>query len=523
MEGLVSFLDLPARSDSLPRSRKNIYEVDTPASPVDCDALPTVPTDYQPHAELASFKQDTTKLQDPVGTVNSDVLSTIYDAAITTVDSDHESLLTSATLLSSNEFMPREQRGSLPTVPSGPLLTVDSGSKHSVKNRHDNDGVNSDGPSVNQHRPLYPLSTVGRGFGERSPQLTTRDQSGRKWITEDGQIVSEKQVRPFRLAQDALNSNERALYSVLWNSREARADPKDPNIKIVRAGYETLAKQTNMAKKTIQRLIPRLLSKNFIEISENPNFLNRTAAAYRVLAFKKVLDICAEQGRAHVAKLGHGVAFAKPCQSVPSGPPTTVGGQATATVNRESPVDRDGGPVSTMDKRPTFLESSDSKEESNNPQFTARHNVSSSLTPSSSRNDPPSTLLQGLRALLNAYNVELDSEATTRLWNECRSRMPDCTANEVLHFSKAKAGLFSSGKITSPVGFLLFAVPKCFEGPSFDEFRLEQERARRIEEEHEKRAAREMEDVQRQLQEMLNSPTSTEEDRRFALRLLSER
>ena len=518
MEGLVSFLDLPAHSDSLPRSRKNLLQVDTPVPTVYDDAQPTIPTDPQPSAENKATEQQNVAPQYPLGTVDTGPLPPVgVDSPTTLLIASSDAALSKKSVRP-GELVSREQTDRLSTIYIGLVPTVDSGStNHPIKY-----GI-ADRTSAEQRTP-YPVPTVGRGFGAKSTHPTASGQPARKWITEDGQIVSERQVRPFRLAQDALNANERALYSVLWNSREARIDPTDQNTKIVRAGYETLAKQTNMAKKTIQRLIPRLINKNFIEVNENPNFFNRTAAAYRVFTFKRVLEICAEQGRGHVAKLGHGVAFAKPYDSVPSGPLPTVYGQTTATVNRESPLTRDYGPVSTMDRTPTSLESPDSKQENNKPHLITKHKTSSFvLTSSSSQSTPPNTLVQGLRALLSAYQIELDSEATGRLWNECRNRVPDCTAIEILHFSRAKAVLFSSGKITSPVGFLLFAVPKCFEGPSFHEFRLEQEQARRVEEEQAKRAAEEMEDVQRQLREMLNSPTSTEEDREFALRLLSER
>ena len=173
-----------------------------------------------------------------------------------------------------------------------------------------------------------------------------------------------------------------------------------------------------------------------------------------------------------------------------------------------------------MDKRTTLLGTPNSNKE--NPSPDPQRHKSPQVTSSSSKDVPPITLVRGLRALILANNIELDSDAIERLWKDCKNRVPDCNVTEILHFSRAKAALFSSGKITNPVGFLLFSVPKCFEGPSFHQYRQEQEQVRRAEEENAKRAEQEMEEVQRQLKEMLNNPMSSEEDRRFAKRLLNE-
>jgi hypothetical protein len=120
-------------------------------------------------------------------------------------------------------------------------------------------------------------------------------------------------------------------------------------------------------------------------------------------------------------------------------------------------------------------------------------------------------LIEGLRQLADP----VDDEAALVLWNQCRKRVPDCTPDEILHFARSKATLFRSGKIQNPVGFLLAAVPKCFEGASFLEFRREQAaRAREAEEQ----AA----EMRREFEAILNDPNSSEEDRQFVRRMLVE-
>jgi hypothetical protein len=84
----------------------------------------------------------------------------------------------------------------------------------------------------------------------------------------------------------------------------------------------------------------------------------------------------------------------------------------------------------------------------------------------------PAELIAGLQEIVQF----VDTEAATLLWNECRLRVPDCRAEEVLYFAQGKASVCVGGRIKNPVGFLLATVPKCFEGPAFANFRREEQR-----------------------------------------------
>ena len=277
---------------------------------------------------------------------NSSVSDPLTDAAFLTdtivtdsVDSGIASNLDDSFAIQIKELDPLStvDNDSMPTVGTGdaidldlyPLGTVDSDLQASHPEEH----------TLTRSSPVKkPLTSVPSDYGFET-----------RWITEQGQIVSEKQVRPFKIAQEVLNSNERILYTVLWNHKEAKIDPHDPHTRTVRAGYDLLAKQTNLAKKTIQRLIPRLMQKDFIRLHETPDFYNRVAASYQVFSYKRVLEIAAEQGRTHVANLGHGIAFVRNCLhtrsvenpeslgTVVSAPQSTVPTQPTVSVPSPPP------------------------------------------------------------------------------------------------------------------------------------------------------------------------------------------
>jgi hypothetical protein len=68
-----------------------------------------------------------------------------------------------------------------------------------------------------------------------------------------------------------------------------------------------------------------------------------------------------------------------------------------------------------------------------------------------------------------------DQDAVVQLIRSCRREAPDCTEDEIVHFAQTKGRLLKNGSIQNPIGFLLTAVPKCFTGESFREFRNERE------------------------------------------------
>lgn len=83
----------------------------------------------------------------------------------------------------------------------------------------------------------------------------------------------------------------------------------------------------------------------------------------------------------------------------------------------------------------------------------------------------------------------------------------------MLQFAREKAALFRTGRVDNPVGFLVSVVPKCLEGEAFAQFRA----ARALENEE---AARRVDEMRREYERILADPASTDEDRRFARRML---
>ena len=125
------------------------------------------------------------------------------------------------------------------------------------------------------------------------------------WVTETGERVPSSRVRPIRTSADALSSAELTVYEALWScgSQTAGGD------RASQAGYDYLVKTTRLSRKTIQRVIARLLEKEYIAIERPADIYQRTSTVYRVFAERAILERQAARGRFHVVKIGPGFLY----------------------------------------------------------------------------------------------------------------------------------------------------------------------------------------------------------------------
>lgn len=136
------------------------------------------------------------------------------------------------------------------------------------------------------------------------------------WITEEGSLVPEGRVRQIRLAQDVISPAEESVYDTLWTACSAdQADGGDVS-RVVQAGYDYLAKHTELSKRTIQRIVEKLIDKDFIAIERPADIYQRSSTVYRVFSYQTVLDRHMQKGRLHVAKLGPGFSYVRPLNEI---------------------------------------------------------------------------------------------------------------------------------------------------------------------------------------------------------------
>jgi len=262
------------------------------------------------------------------------------------------------------------------------------------------------------------------------------------WTTEDGQFVPGSRVRRIRLAQDVLNSAEESVYDVLWSAKTAVRDELD-STRIVQAGYDYLMKRTRVSKKTIQRIIDRLIEKGFIAIERPADIYQRSATVYRVFSYRVVLERQAIQGRFYVVKIGPGLLYAHPPSDT-----TTEGDSQSATVDTTHPASVvKATPVTVgSDSQTTVVPATTIKIEQK-----SIGQVEASSSPE----------VRALRERVEKLIGPVDTDAVRKLWAQCRGRAGDCTVEEVAYFVEYKLRWVRN--IQNPVGFILTAVPRHFE------------------------------------------------------------
>jgi hypothetical protein len=223
----------------------------------------------------------------------------------------------------------------------------------------------------------------------------------------------------------------------VYETMYASGKPYRDESRILTIGLRTLAELSRMAYSNCKANVRSLVAKKAID--ELPGFSYTDGRTYIIHGYSEILRRRKEAGLTHVLRT-RGVAFVNPQSDAP---------------------------------------------ESSAPDSTAPPNLESSA---------PESILAALRR----HDPEADEAAAAALWRLCRAVEPAAATDEVIHFIGVKAGKSSA---PMPLGFLLSAVPRCFQGDPIRQFR-QQRRDRQI-------AA-----------EILRNPAADEEQRDWARSLL---
>lgn len=273
--------------------------------------------------------------------------------------------------------------------------------------------------------------------------------------------------------QDGHSLGEQALYDALWQA----AQPYSADARIIMVGYRRMSELARLTVNNCKANIKALIQK--LAVDEAAPFSHSQGTTYVVYNFSAILQRRKAAGLTFYIR-SRGVVFVDPETGLP----------LTTSTHSKSGTPEKGW------SHPISIPESDNKgipiaDRSGVPEAVAhkeRNTTSQQVLGTSSTLPIPEDLIQTFHQILPA----IDNDAITTIWNECRARVQDCTVKEIAYFARSKAVALNNGKIQNPVGFLLAAVPKCFEGQTFQVFRQEearrrQEQQRREEEEREER------------------------------------
>jgi hypothetical protein len=296
-------------------------------------------------------------------------------------------------------------------------------------------------------------------------------------------------IREASTVQDGHSLAEQAVYDAMYRS----ARPYQGDSRILTIGLRTLAELSRMAYSNCKANVRSLVAK--LAIDEQPGFSYTEGRTYIVYSFREILRRRKAAGLTHVIR-NRGVAFVDPRTGTQLSAPDSSASQlralpATASISRQSAPepDKTGAPADQESSAPVP-----------GPHIENRHLLRNTGETSSSF--PPSII-----SALRRYIPDVDDEAAAQLWHRCRANAPDARVDEVAYFIDLKAG---KPGIRMPLGFLLTAVPKCFSGDSFRQFREERERTRQSAADRDRQFAA----------EILRSPEADEEQKQWAREVL---
>lgn len=266
-------------------------------------------------------------------------------------------------------------------------------------------------------------------------------------------------VRETTTVQDGHSLAEQAVYDAMYRVGK----PYQGDSRILTIGLRTLAEIARMAYSNCKANVRSLVEK--LAIDERDGFTYTEGRTYIVYSFREILRRRKAAGLTHVIRT-RGVAFVDPSTGKPladkrlpeSSAPVSSAGQSSA------PVSLSGALVTIQSGAPEPAESSAPAADA---LLRNRHWIRNPEEPSSS------SALAAVIAALRSHIPDVDDEGAWLLWQRCRENAPLATAEEVIHFVHLKAG--KTG-IRMPFGFLLTAVPKCFLGDSYRQFREERQR-----------------------------------------------
>lgn len=301
--------------------------------------------------------------------------------------------------------------------------------------------------------------------------------------------VGKRRLHRCALVQDAHSPGEQVVLNSLYRMAKSPrwGRPQVDGSFLVSAGLRDIAEQTCMHETNVRFNLRSLIEKLAIEIVEDEDRKRQTARVYHVFSYKEILERRRASGLEWVIK-NRGVRFIskEKVEEI----------LASETLPSDFTDETDALPSVPHPQRGS--ESLEARASGSQPPLLGNTTLENSFQETSSSSFPTEPLIKELHKLVPI----LDEEAVISLWNECRMRAGDCTAEEILYFAREKSLISRNGKIQNPVGFLLAAVPKCFEGQVFTTFREEQkkkaEEQRRVEVERQKTARLQEEQIARE-------------------------
>ena len=330
-----------------------------------------------------------------------------------------------------------------------------------------------------------------------------------------------------RMVQDAHSAGEHLLLTTLWRiGTPDSSTAKDPYTKRVTIGWKRMGALANMSDKAAKRNLSCLIDKLAVELIGPEDSTTRTGRTYLIYSFRAILERRSDAAMLYVVR-DKGVRFLTEAEMAmlhverKQVPTYAMPEDKTATVDKSSTVD-----ITSPDAQ--------DKTSTDTVDITSRDTVDKTTTPLRSllrtkEREPTTTNVElGLIVqALSQYGIA-DEAAARQIALDSRKNCKDALGAEIVAVIHEKASaIIRNRSITNPLGMLIRAVPKCFEGSGIAELRGHWAAVKQQEEQRNLESERQRQELLRwvrsdriEYEAILADPASTDSDRNRATREL---
>jgi hypothetical protein len=268
------------------------------------------------------------------------------------------------------------------------------------------------------------------------------------------------------IAQQAMSLGEERFYETIWrcpNSPRFQVLRESKTLRRFRAGTLVLSKIARLNQATVKDLLPKLMEKRILTEVEPGDTRTNTGKTYEIYSYQEILVRQRDAGLLFVVKNGRAVEFVRPMAAEPHTPEdrkpmdpqgeTPLGQTGLTTPRGETPPwgDTRLAPRGDTEARPRGDTHPLLDNEAEHRQRTTSTTEAKGETPLGAQPLPPAALLSSLEALI----PEIDEGAALRIWEDCRQRIPDVTAEEVAYFFGKRLIFLPSKRVNNPTGLMI--------------------------------------------------------------------
>lgn len=297
-------------------------------------------------------------------------------------------------------------------------------------------------PAANQVIETIPTPGVSSALESGALDSSALDTDAAEDIPLQASLYRPPRIRPAATVQDGHSLGEQAVYEAMYKT----GTPFQGESRLLTIGLRSLAELCRLAYANCKANVRSLVRK--LAIQEGKSFSYTEGRTYIVYSYREILKRRRAAGLTHVVRT-KGVVFVDPV----SGQPISVSSALDTTA---------------LDTSDSALESI----KSSAPETYATSALESTApirNRNSGSNQHQQPLAPDLIAQLRQYG-EVSDAAAAELLALCRNRCPDLRTDELIAMIRHK---METVQIRSSfVGFLKVALPPCFEGESFRQFRL---------------------------------------------------